>query len=400
MQANTDHRIKLPITKPVFDQDELEMIANALKSGWVVQGPNVCHFETAFAQFCGIQHAVATTSCTTALHLGLIALGVQPGDEIILPSFTYIATANAVEYCGAKPVFCDIDLATFTLDPQDITHRITEKTKGIIPVSLFGYPLDYSWLSQMAEEHDLWILEDAACALGANRNHKHAGTESHAAAFSFHPRKAITTGEGGMLVTNNDDIVQKVRCLRDHGASKSDHQRHIENGGSLLPDFDVLGYNYRMTDIQGAMGCAQIKKAPRILEQRRQFAELYNNQLASFDWICTPEINHGTNHAYQSYVVLLSNPQTTLPTLDNLETLNIKRNRLFQQLESIGISVRQGTHAVHTLGYYRNKYNLQETDYPQSLLADRLSLTLPLFYDMELDDVLYVVERLKEYGNQ
>ncbi|MEW6237271.1 MAG: DegT/DnrJ/EryC1/StrS aminotransferase family protein [Candidatus Omnitrophota bacterium] len=385
----------LPITKPVFDEDELELIARTLESGWVAQGPNVQAFEEQFRQFCGAACAVAASSCTTALHLGLLALGVRPGDEVLVPSFTYIATANAVEYCGAKPVFCDIDLDTFTIDPRDSERRITDKTKGIVPVSLFGWPLDYAWLKDLAQKHRLWILEDAACAFGARRNNVHAGTEADASAFSFHPRKAITTGEGGMLVTNNTALAETARCLRNHGASRSDLERHIDKGGSLLPDFNVLGYNYRMTDIQGAIGLAQMKKADAILAQRRQAAARYHDQLAEFSWLRTPQETDGAQHAYQSYVALMSPGDKRPPQLSDLDELNRKRNRMFASLEESGVSVRQGTHAVHSLGYYRHKYGLNEMDYPQSLLADRLSLTLPLFCGMEEKEIAYVADCLK-----
>ncbi len=387
--------MKLPITKPVFDQEELSMITRTLNSGWLVQGPYVREFEEAVANYCEVKHAVATTSCTTALHLGLIALGVQPGEEVLLPSFTYIATANAIEYCGARPVFCDIDLRTFLLSEEEIEKRITKNTRGILPVSLFGYPLNYSKLNDLADRYDLWLLEDAACALGTMRHNIHVGKQAHAAAFSFHPRKVITTGEGGMLVTKDDHLADYARSLRNHGAAQSDYERH-EKDGSLLPDFPHLGYNYRMTDIQGALGVAQMKKLDSFLYERRQRAAWYDEALRDFDWLCFPSCEEGVCPNFQSYVILLSPGDQSLPRRSDLHEYNQKRNQLAHWLEGQGIFVRQGTHAVHTLSYYREKYSLKDNDFPQSLLADHLSLALPLFSTMSQSDVDYVANKLQE----
>ena len=387
---------KLPITKPFFDEKDFEAVIGPLKTGWVVQGPNVKKFEELFCQFTGCKHAVATTSCTTALHLGLLASGIGPGDEVIIPSFTFIATANAIEYCGARPVFCDIDLRTFNINADKLECLITPKTKAIVPVSLFGLPANLDSIEEMCLKRGIILFEDAACAVGASICGKHVGNWGTGGAFSFHPRKAISTGEGGMFVTNDRTLADKVRSLRDHGASKSDLQRHVEKGGSLLPEFNVLGYNYRMTDIQGALGVSQMSKLATILTGRRRGAGFYNSLLADVPFILTPLVPDGYIHAYQSYVVLLKDSHEEIPNLNLTGQLNQKRNLLMMSLEARGVTVRQGTHAVHTLGFYKNKYRLNDSDFPNSFMADRLSITLPLFHDFSGDDAAYVKETLRE----
>ncbi len=267
--------MKIPITKPYFDNAENEAVRQVLESGWLVQGPRVAEFEDLFKDFVGAKHALATTSCTTALQLALLAAGIRPNDEVLLPSFTFIATANAVEYIGAKPTLIDIDLETFTIAPGKLEEYLNSrsqtsnsKPRCIIPVSLFGLCADMEAINKIATKHGILVIEDAACGLGAEREGHHAGTEAMAGVFSFHPRKSITTGEGGILVTNDGNIAEKVRQLRDHGASKSDLERHLKEGGSLLPEYNILGFNYRMTDLQGAVGLIQLGKLDAFIKER------------------------------------------------------------------------------------------------------------------------------------
>ncbi len=389
---------RYPITKPFLGDEELEALRGPIETGWLVQGPNVKKFEAMFAERIGVQHAVATSNCTSGLHLGLLALGIGPGDAVIVPSFTYIATANAVEYCGGRPVFCDIDLETFNIDVNQV-EDLCKKEKGIkavIPVSLFGLSADMEAVLETAERYGLRVLEDAACALGAESDGRHAGTWRDAAAFSFHPRKPITTGEGGMLTTNDAAVAEKVRKLRDHGAEASDLERHTKEGGSLLPEFRMLGYNYRMTDLQGAIGVVQMEKADRILDGRRAGAALYDAALKDFGWLIPPRVPARKIHAYQSYVTLLSPGEARRPDLSVMPELNRKRNRFMALLEREGVSTRQGTHAVHTLDYYRKKYGLNEHDFPNALLADRLSMALPLYWNITREDVSEIVGRMEE----
>jgi perosamine synthetase len=403
---------KTPITKPFFDDAEEKAIQEVVRSGWLVQGPRVAEFERIFKDFIGVNHALATTSCTTALHLALLAAGIEPGDEVLIPSFTFIATANAVEYTGAKPVFIDIDLNTFTIDYEKIieylnAHRQGNQTRSkcIIPVSLFGLCADMKAINSIASEYGHIVIEDAACGLGAKRRGHHAGTEAMAGCFSFHPRKAITTGEGGMFVTNDDSFADKVRKMRDHGASKSDLERHLKEGGSLLPEYNMLGFNYRMTDLQGALGIAQMDKAETIICGRQKAAARYDSLLQGIHEIRKPFAPEGYTHSYQSYVCIYKANGTELKNEDNIDwdqisEWNKERNHLMASLERSRISVRQGTHAVHTLGYYKTKYGLKNRDCPMSYIADQLSITLPLYYGMTEQEQIRVVNTLQMYIQQ
>jgi perosamine synthetase len=402
---------KIPITKPQVGKAESDALALVIESGWLVQGPMVAEFERLVAEFTDAGHAIATSSCTTALHTALVAAGIGPGDAVVIPSFTYVATANVVEYTGAMPLFADIDPVTFTVDPMAVRHTLEQKRypsglapKAIIPVSLFGLCAVMPALNEIAEEFDLIVIEDAACGVGAFRDGHHAGTEAVAGAFSFHPRKSITTGEGGMVITDDTTLAATVRQLRDHGASRTDLERHMQSGGSLLPDFNILGYNYRMTDLQGAIGVEQMKRCGEIIEARRKIATDYKRALADVEGICPPAEPPGYIHAFQSFVCWFGVDPVDIRRMAaeeprRIEHLNVERNRIMARLEEAGIMVRQGTHAVHTLGYYRTKYGLKERDCPVSFAADRLSLSLPLYGQIDAADRDRVVETLRAYVN-
>jgi perosamine synthetase len=385
----------IPITKGVFGPEEFAAIQKPLETGWLVQGPYVREFEDKFCQFSGAPHSIATTSCTTALHIAVAALGLKPGDEVIVPSFTWIATANAIEYLGAKPVFCDIDLTTFNLDVSQVESLITSRTVGLLPVHLFGLCAEMDTIRKIADKHHLWIVEDAACAFGAWYRGRHAGTMSDAGCFSFHPRKSITTGEGGMITTARPDLDKLARSLRDHGASKSDLARHQGKTAFLLSEFNLLGYNFRMTDIQGALGSAQMDRAHSILAARANGARRYDQLLKGIDWLVPPVVPEGCVHGYQSYVCLF-HPESA--KLDNVERLYDRRNDLLTKMEAKGIATRQGTHAPVMLGYYAQKYGLEAEQYPQALMADHLTITLPLYAQMTEDDQIRVAEALKAEG--
>ena len=391
--------MKIPITKPVFSECEKENIVKPLETGWVVQGPYVAEFEKIFAEFTGSRYAHATTSCTTALHLGLEALGIGRGDKVIVPSFTYVASANAVEYTGAEVVFCDIDLKTFNINELLIEEIIQKDSsiKAIMPVNLFGLCANMPAIMQIAKKYNLKVIEDSACGFDSWIEDKHSGTFGDVGCFSFHPRKSICTGEGGMLITDNDEIAKIVSQLKDHGASKSDLQRHKEKGGSLLPDFTMRGYNYRMTDMQGALGVCQMKKAKYIMDGRRNIAKKYDDVLKEFDELQTPYIPDGYKHGYQSYVCIFTNGNDISNlTKEKIDQINIKRNIFMEKLEEKGIATRQGTHAVHTLDYYKTKYNLCEEDFLMSYAADRLSIALPLYTEMSDEEFEYVIECIRE----
>jgi dTDP-4-amino-4,6-dideoxygalactose transaminase len=378
---------RIPITRPVFGAEECAAVQQPLATGWVVQGPFVQRFEERFAAFVGSPSGIATTSCTTALHLALTALGVRPGDEVIVPAFTWVSTPNVVEYLGAKPVFCDIDLATFNIDVDQAASLVNQRTVGIIPVHLFGLCADMPGVGALAGRNGLWVVEDAACGFGARIDGRHAGAFGDAGCFSFHPRKAITTGEGGMLTTGRADVAALARSLRDHGASRSDLARHESASAFLLSEYPRLGYNYRMTDLQGALGCAQMDRGDWILAGRRRVAARYAEALSDLEWIEPPTTPSRFEHGYQAYVCLF---QPEPATLDNVDALHRRRNDLMARLERDGIATRQGTHAAALVEYYASRYGFRPNDFPRAWIADRLTLALPLYPQMtdgEQDEV-------------
>jgi len=397
--------MNIPVTIPYTNSREIEEMAKVVESGWVAQGPKVAEFEKVIAVHEGITHGIATTSCTTALHLLLFAMGIGPGQDVLVPSFTFVASANSIVHAGANPRFIDVDSSTYCIDPvsarQYITNNYIQKGNkyinkkdgseltAIMAVHQFGLCADMPALSYLANEFGLKIVEDSACALGAKIGDKHQGSFGNPSCLSFHPRKSITTGEGGMILTDDDDLAIRLRGLRSHGASASDLTRHI-NHGFLLPAFDSIGYNYRMTDIQAAMGIAQMEKFEFILETRRNKAAIYNDLLSSFDWLETPVEPESYYHTYQSYVCMLKFNEVTVTEG------GLKRDKLLTILAESGIATRQGTHASHTLECYQKLYSIRAEDIPNSFTCDRLSLTLPLYVQMTDVEQEYIVDKLKE----
>jgi perosamine synthetase len=382
--------LRVPIVKPALGSEEADLVRESIESGWVVQGPRVAEFERAFADYTGSQYAAAATSCTTALHLAVAILGLKPGDEVIVPAFTWVSTANVVEYMGATPRFCDIDLETFNIDPARIEEVISPKTVGMIPVHLFGLCAEMAPIMEVARSHGLWVVEDAACAFGAWQGGSHAGTFGEIGAFSFHPRKSITTGEGGMLTTANAEVADLARVLRDQGADRGSPGGPGPGGDLLLSDFNHLGYNYRMTDLQGALGCAQMERASWILDQRRRLARRYDGALAELSWLASPTVPRGNVHGYQAYVCLFRDDKG----LESIQELHAQRNELMLRLKQRGIATSQGTAAPVTAGYYSRKYGLREEEFAAAVTAERLSIALPLYPDMTDDEQDFVVQEL------
>lgn len=378
----------IPISRTSFDESDFAAVVEPLRKGWVVQGEYVRRFESQFAAFTGQPHAIATSSCTTALQLCLAALGIGAGDEVLVPAFTWIATANAVEHAGATPVFVDIDTATFTLDPVHLASRITDRTRAILPVHQFGHPADMDRVMALARQHDLRVIEDAACGFGTTWHGAHVGGLGDAGCFSFHPRKAITTGEGGMITTSAATLDARCRALRDHGAVRASSTA----APFILPDFPYAGFNFRLTDIQGALGCTQMDKAAWILGRRRHCAARYDALLADCPWLQRPVTAPGAGHSYQAYVVLFA-PET--PTAANVALLSEQRNAVMAQLEAQGIGTRQGTHSLPHTSYYARRYDIAADAFPQSKIAESLSIALPLYPDMTDDDIALVAEALQ-----
>lgn len=376
----------IAISLPCTGDEEWQATREPLLTGWLTQGPKVAAFEKAFAERHGVKHALATTSCTTGLHLILAALGIGPGDEVILPAFTWVATANVVLYCGAAPVFADVDRITNNIDPADVARKLTPRTKAVIAVHLFGLCADIEGLRAVLPPH-VKLIEDAACAAGATYFGKSAGALGDAAAFSFHPRKSITTGEGGMVTTNDAALADTANILRNHGASISEEQRHHGPRPYLLADFNLLGFNYRMTDLQGAVGVVQLGKLDRFIAERQRWAEFYREQLAEISWLRMPVLPENGNHAWQAFVVYV-----------DPGTAPMHRNDIMELLQSKGISTRPGTHAVHMLGYYRERFGFKPDDFPGSRDCDANTMAIPLHNRMTEADYVHVVAAIRQLG--
>jgi perosamine synthetase len=385
--------MNVPIARTSLLESEIQSVMEPLRSGWLVQGPKVREFEDKWSTFTGAKHSIAVTSCTTGLHLSLAALGVEPGDEVIVPAFTWIATANVVEHLGAKVVFCDVDLETFNLNVQQLPTLVTRKTKAILPVHLFGMSADMEPINAFAKAHKLCVVEDAACGFGSRYQGQHVGTLGHTGVFSFHPRKAITTGEGGMITTQDDELAAKLRRLRDHGAAMSDLQRHLGARPYLLADHPDAGYNQRMTDLQAALGSAQMNRASAIVLERQHLARRYDEAFAKLAWLRTPVHRSGYEHGYQSYPCLFQ-PESVKP--DAVSSINERRNAWMDKLQKLGISTRPATHAVHMLTFYREKYKLNPQDFPNAHAANDCSISLPLFHGMTGEEQDYVIEQVLE----
>lgn len=372
----------IQIATPSLGEEEWQALREPIESGWLTQGPKVAAFEKAFAARHGVKHAIAVTSATTGLHLALAALEIGPGDEVIVPAFTWVATANVVLYCGATPVFADVDRVTFNIDPKDLAQRVTPRTRAVIPVHLFGLCADIDAIRAVLRP-DIKIVEDAACAAGASWKGRSAGALGDLGVFSFHPRKSITTGEGGMVTTNNDQLSERVKMLRNHGASISEEERHRGPRPYLLPEFNLLGFNYRMTELQGAVGLVQLSKLDRFIDERARMAARYRKDLADLDWLRLPEEPQDGRHAWQAFVTYVDpNRASRL------------RNEMMEFLQQRGIATRPGTHAVHMLGYYRKRFGFQPDDFPCARDCDRNSMAIPLHNRMSQDDCSFVVETL------
>jgi dTDP-4-amino-4,6-dideoxygalactose transaminase len=375
----------IPVARPSFGVEEENALLAALRSGWVSQGPKVAEFEQKFAEYVGAPEAVAVSSCTTALHLALLTAGVKPGDEVLCPSLSFIATANAIVYAGATPVFVDIDESTYNIDPRAIEEAVTPRTKAILIVHQIGLPAPLDEINDVAERHGLLVIEDAACAIGAEYKGRRIGQpHTRMACFSFHPRKVLTTGEGGMITTADPDVAARLRKLRQHAMSVSDVTRH--SAGTLISEsYDEVGYNYRMTDLQAAIGLVQLRRLEQMVGRRRRLADRYSSRLSSLPWMVVPQEPTGCCSNYQSYMMRLRHDAP------------VTRDQLMQELLNRGISSRRGIMAIHRESPYRG--NGWNSRLPVTNLVTDTAMILPLFHDMteqEQDSVMECIEDVAE----
>lgn len=365
---------RIPLAKPYFDQEELEEIRTVLDSGWVSQGPKVKEFEEKIASFLGVKYAIAVTNCTAALHLALLSIGIKKGDEVLVADFTFPATGHSVLYCGARPVFIDIKSDTYNIDTELIEEKITNRTKAIIPVHTFGQPADMDEIIKISKDHNLKVIEDAACALGATYNDKNAGTIGDIGCFSFHARKGITTGEGGMAVTNDKNLAEKMRHLSVFGMTSAWVREKSDE--FVVPKFTEAGYNYKMSDITAAVGVAQIRKLEKIIDRKKELAKYWNEKLNEIEYIESPYVNNNVKHVYQSYVSLVDK--------------RINRNKIIESLMKKDVQTQIGTYASHIQPVYNSTDKCSN-----SLEIFERSLALPMYFMLQEDDIDMVAKHLK-----
>lgn len=369
----------IPVMRPWLGDDEAKAAAATIASGWVAQGPRVAEFEAAFADAIGVPHAVALSSCTTALHLALVTAGIGPGDEVIVPSLSFIATANVVRYVGARPVFADVESSTQNLVPETIAPHLSERTRAVILVDQVGVPADLDNVRALCEPSGVSVIEDAACAAGATYRGRPVGATADLAAFSFHPRKLLTTGEGGMIVTPDADVAARLRRLREHGMDASAAERHASQQ-PVIERYLETGFNYRMTDVQAAIGLVQLGKLDRMVARRRTLAARYQHLLADIpDLAMARDPGYGTTN-YQGFWIVLP------------PGFPVSRNELLRLLAEAGVSARRGVMAAHLEPAYSGEPS------PSLPVTERLtasSVTLPLFHEMTEEQQDHVVSVIR-----
>ncbi|HEX8517520.1 MAG TPA: DegT/DnrJ/EryC1/StrS family aminotransferase [Bacteroidia bacterium] len=371
----------IAIAKPYLTKDEAQLAYDTILSGWVTQGPKVQEFEEKFASYVGTRYAVALSNCTTALHLAMIVAGIKEGDEVICPSMSYVATANSIKYVGATPVFAEVNSA-YNLDIADTERRITNKTKAVLLVHQVGMPADIGAFRTLCDKHQLLLIEDAACAAGSSYKGKKIGSHSDLVCFSFHPRKVITTGDGGMITTNREDFYKRLKLLRQHAMSVNDRERH-SSSKIIFEEHVEVGYNYRMTDIQAAVGIKQLEKLDWIIAERRKIARLYNEAFSDIACIELPIEAEGYFTNYQSYSIYLK------------PGCRISRNDLMQKLMDEGISSRRGIMTSHREPAYAEQ--CKEIKLPVSEDRCDRSILIPLYVPMDGMDLRKVIEAIKKH---
>lgn len=372
---------RIPVAKPSFDEEEERMVCEVLRSGWVTQGPRVEEFERLLAATVGATEAVAVSSGTTALFLSLHALGIGPGAEVIVPSLSFIASANAIVHAGATPVFVDVDPRTYNIDPQAIEAAISPCSRAVMVVHQLGMPADLDSIADIARRRGLLLVEDAACALGSRYRGRAIGGSGHPAAFSFHPRKVVVTGEGGMITTDDAELAVRLRRLRHQGMSISDIARH-QAVQVINEEYAEIGYNFRLSDLHAAVGLVQLRKLDRFLARRREIAARYDAALREIEGVVPPFVPDYAQPNYQSYIVRLDAAD------------EVQRDQVLNEMQRRGVATRRGLMAAHREPCYRDAHiagSLQHTE-----AATAQTMILPMYTDLTEDQQAYVISTLRE----
>lgn len=381
----------IPIKKISLTDEDIKSAEKVLQSGWLMQGEKVKTLEENFAAYTKSKFAIACSNGTSALHLSLESLGLGRGSKVIVPAFSWISTANAVLYSNLEPVFCDIELSDFNISVTELEKLVSPEIKAIIPVHQFGNPAKMQNIISLAKKHGIKIIEDAACAMDAKEGENFAGTIGDIGTFSFHPRKAITSGEGGIILTQSESIAKKLRILRNHGLD--------ETAGSefeIQEKFTHLGYNYRMTDIQASLLNSQLKRVKKLHEKRREIAHYYAEKFQKIKWLGLPKESEGTTHGWQSYVCIIRAKE---PTPENTAHNKQLRDKLIKFLETSGIQTRIGSIAIPETKFYSQKYSVSNGKYPNAHIAMQTSVALPIYDTLLPEEAEYIAKKIIEFGS-
>ena len=374
----------IPFHHADVGEEEAQAAADVIRSGWLTMGPKTIEFEKQFASFVGVKHAVGVSSCTAALHLALDAIGLKEGDEVLVPTTTFTASAEVVCYFNAKPVLVDVDAESLCIDPADAERRITEKTRAVIPVHYAGQPCDMAAIQKMADRHSLRVIEDAAHALPASYHGVRIGAISELTAFSFYATKTLTTGEGGMVTTDNDDLAKRMRMMRLHGIGRDAWKRYSAAGSWFYEVLDT-GFKYNLTDIQSAIGIVQLGKCDQMRDARVKIAHRYSEAFAPEQALQVPTVSDGCDSAWHLYVLRL-----------NLEELPITRSEMIEKLKERGVGTSVHFIPLHMHPYYKNRYGYREEDFPVASKQYQRYLSLPIFPGMTESQIDYVIKNVLE----
>ena len=378
----------IPYGRQFIDDEDIQEVIKTLKSDFITQGPKIKEFESALCEYTGAKYAVAVSNGTAALHISCLAAGIRHNHEVITSPITFVASANCILYCGGKPVFADVQEDTINIDPEEIERKITRNTKAVIPVHFAGHPCDLEEIYAIAKKNNLIVIEDACHALGAEYKGSKIGSckYSDMTVFSFHPVKSITTGEGGVILTNNKKFYEKLLIFRNHGITKEKKKFLNKDEGDWYYEMQCLGFNYRITDFQCALGLSQLKKLDKFIQHRREIADIYNKELSKIEGIILPTEKPYVKSSWHIYCIRVKD--------------TIKRKKIFSFLREQGIGVQVHYIPVHLQPYYRTNFNYKEGDFPKAENYYKSAITIPLFFNLGKTEIEYIIEKIKDAINE